>query len=48
MPRARPRSLPRDSKFCTNEDVYGNLDGVLETIRVRLIELRPRIDESAI
>jgi very-short-patch-repair endonuclease len=32
----------------TNEDVYGNLDGVLETIRVRLIELRPRIDESAI
>ncbi len=32
----------------TNEDVYGNLDGVLETIRMRLIELRPRIDESAI
>ena len=32
----------------TNEDVYGNLDGVLETVRVRLIELRPRIDEFAI
>ena len=32
----------------TNEDVYGNLDGALETIRVRLIQLRPRIDESAI
>lgn len=32
----------------TNEDVYGNLDGVLETIRLRLMELRPRIDESAI
>ncbi len=31
-----------------NEDVYGNLDGVLETIRLRLMELRPRIDESAI
>jgi very-short-patch-repair endonuclease len=31
----------------TNEDVHGNLDGVLETIRVRLMELRPRIDESA-
>jgi len=28
--------------------VYGNLDGVLETIRLRLMELRPRIDESAI
>ncbi len=32
----------------TNEDVYGNLDGVLETIRVRLMELRPRTDVSAI
>jgi very-short-patch-repair endonuclease len=32
----------------TNEDVYRNLDGVLETIRLRLMELRPRIDESAI
>jgi very-short-patch-repair endonuclease len=32
----------------TNEDVYVNLDGVLETIRMRLTELRPRIDESAI
>ena len=33
---------------CTNEDVYGNLDGVLETIRLRLMELRPRIDKFAI
>ena len=32
----------------TNEDVYCNLDGVLETIRVKLTELRPRIDDSAI
>jgi very-short-patch-repair endonuclease len=32
----------------TNEDVYVNPDGVLETIRMRLTELRPRIDESAI
>ncbi len=30
----------------TNEDVYRNLEGVLETIRLRLMELRPRIDES--
>ena len=26
----------------TNEDVYRNLDGVLETIRMKLIQLRPR------
>jgi very-short-patch-repair endonuclease len=32
----------------TNEDVYVNPDGVLETIRMRLTELMPRIDESAI
>ncbi len=32
----------------TNDDVYRNLDGVLETIRLRLMELRPRVDESAI
>ncbi len=32
----------------TNEDVYSNLDGVLETVRMRLMELRPRIDEFAI
>jgi very-short-patch-repair endonuclease len=31
-----------------NEDVYRNLDGVLETIRVRLIELRPRTEDAAI
>jgi very-short-patch-repair endonuclease len=32
----------------TNADVYRNVEGVLETIRLRLVELRPRIDESAI
>ena len=32
----------------TNEDVYRNLDGVLNTIRMRLMELRPRLDEPAI
>jgi len=32
----------------TNHDVFGNLNGVLETIRMRPTELRPRIDESAI
>jgi very-short-patch-repair endonuclease len=31
----------------TNEEVFHNLDGVLETIRLKLIELRPRIEESA-
>ncbi len=32
----------------TNDDVYRNLSGVLETVRLKLMELRPRIDESAI
>jgi very-short-patch-repair endonuclease len=32
----------------TNEDVFRNLDGVLETIWLRLAELRPRIEDSAI
>jgi len=27
----------------TNDEVFGNLDGVLETIRLRLVELRPRM-----
>jgi very-short-patch-repair endonuclease len=31
----------------TNDDVFRNLDGVLETIYARLIELRPRIEEQA-
>ena len=31
----------------TNAEVFHNLDGVLETIRLKLIELRPRIEESA-
>jgi very-short-patch-repair endonuclease len=32
----------------TNDDVFHNLDGVLETIYLRLIGLRPRRDDSAI
>jgi very-short-patch-repair endonuclease len=32
----------------TNEDVFHNLDGVLETIRMRLVELRPRLDDTTI
>jgi very-short-patch-repair endonuclease len=32
----------------TNDDVFRNLEGVLETIYVRLNVLRPRSDESAI
>jgi very-short-patch-repair endonuclease len=32
----------------TNDDVFHNLDGVLETIYTRLIALRPRRDYSAI
>jgi very-short-patch-repair endonuclease len=31
-----------------NEDVYGNLEGVLETIRMRLKELRPRNEDLAV
>jgi very-short-patch-repair endonuclease len=31
----------------TNDEVYRNLDGVLETIRLKLMELRPRIQDSA-
>jgi very-short-patch-repair endonuclease len=32
----------------TNDDVFHNLEGVLETIYMRLIALRPRRDDSAI
>ena len=32
----------------TNDDVFRNLDGVLETIYARLTELRPRIEEQTI
>ncbi len=32
----------------TNDDVFHNLDGVLETIHMRLAVLRPRTDESAL
>jgi very-short-patch-repair endonuclease len=31
----------------TNDDVYRNLRGVLETVRLKLMELRPRIEDSA-
>jgi very-short-patch-repair endonuclease len=30
----------------TNDEVFRNLDGVLDTIRARLMTLRPRIDDS--
>jgi very-short-patch-repair endonuclease len=30
----------------TNEDVFRNLDGVLETVRAKLMDLRPRIEDS--
>jgi very-short-patch-repair endonuclease len=32
----------------TNDDVYRNLDGVFETIRLKLNELRPRLEDDAI
>ncbi len=31
----------------TNHEVFHNLDGVLQTIRLKLMELRPRIEDSA-
>jgi very-short-patch-repair endonuclease len=31
-----------------NEDVYRKLEGVLETIRMRLMELRPRNEDVAV
>jgi very-short-patch-repair endonuclease len=30
----------------TNDEVFHNLDGVLDTIRPKLVELRPRIEDS--
>ena len=30
----------------TNDEVFHNLDGVLETVRLKLMELRPRIEDS--
>ena len=32
----------------TNDDIFHNLGGVLETIHMRLIALRPRREDSAI
>ena len=32
----------------TNDDVYRNLDGVLETVRMKLMQLRPREEDLAI
>ena len=32
----------------TNDDVYCNFDGVLETIRMKLMQLRPREEDPAI
>ena len=46
--RAQPRSRHRASPYLrfTNDEVFRNLDGVLETIRLKLMELRPRIEGS--
>jgi very-short-patch-repair endonuclease len=30
----------------TNDEVFHNLEGVLETVRLKLMELRPRIEDS--
>ena len=42
------RALGFDIRRFTNDDVFCNLEGVLETIRMRLTEPRPRIDETTI
>jgi very-short-patch-repair endonuclease len=52
LARDAPRSAPLaaqgyDVLRFTNDDVFHNLDGVLETIDLRLRALRPRTDESA-
>ena len=31
----------------TNDDIFHNIDGALETIRLKLIELRPRVQDDA-
>ena len=31
----------------TNDEIFHNIDGVLETIRLKLIELRPRLEGDA-
>jgi very-short-patch-repair endonuclease len=31
----------------TKDDIYRNLEGVLETVYARLMELRPRVEEQA-
>ena len=35
-------------RSATNDEVFHNIDGVLETIRLKLIALRPRFEELAI
>ena len=42
------RAFGFDGVRFTNDDVFRNLGGVLETIRLRLAELRRRIDDSTI
>jgi very-short-patch-repair endonuclease len=47
-PRARPLSPLKVLRLrFTNEDVFRNLDGVLETVRAKVTDLRPRIEDSA-
>jgi len=45
---ARMAASRRASPFSAspNDEVFHNLHGVLETVRQKLIELRPRIDDS--
>jgi very-short-patch-repair endonuclease len=40
------RSEGYDILRFTNEEAFGNLDGVLETVRLKLIELRPRLQDE--
>ena len=41
------RAMGYDILRFTNEEVFHNSDGVLETIRLKLIALRPRFEEDA-
>jgi very-short-patch-repair endonuclease len=52
MARDAARSAALAASGCeilrfTNDDIYRNLDGVLETIWAKLAELRPRVEDSA-
>jgi len=44
---ARSAALGFEILRFANDDVYRNLDGVLETIWAKLVELRPHVEDSA-